>query len=79
MTRLNNNNNRNNDTSYEDNRDAAVPGFVQGSLLNILEFDKDMLSEYGLKLAEVFRQMKEEDDAKFRAAGKELDDLFEEE
>lgn len=64
---------------FEDTKDANIPGYIQGSLLNILEFDKAMFSEYGLKLAEAFRQMREEDEAKLKTAAKELDDLFEEE
>lgn len=63
---------------YED-KQSDHPGYIEGALLNLLEYDKDMLSEYGLKLAQVFRQIREEEEAKLKTAAKELDDLFEEE
>jgi len=56
-----------------------IPGYVQGALLNILEYDKEMLSEYGETLAGVLKQIRDEDNAKLQQSAKELDDLFEEE
>lgn len=65
--------------SKDKDREPAIPGYIQGSLINILQFDKDMLSEYGLKIAEIFNQMIEEDNLKNKQSAKELDDLFEDE
>jgi len=56
-----------------------IPGNIQGSLLNILEYNSVMLSEYGLTIARQFRDIREVEAAKLQAAAKELDDLIEEE
>ncbi len=58
---------------------AKIPGNIQGSLLNLLEYNPVMLSEYGLTAARYFRDIRETESANLKAAAKELDDLFEEE
>lgn len=52
------------------------PGYIQGALVNILEYDSDMLSAYGLALASVFKQIKKEDEQTLQTAAKALDGLF---
>jgi hypothetical protein len=59
------------------NRDE-IPGYIEGSLINILEYDSDMLSTYGLKLAQVFKQIRDEDNEKLRQQAEELDNMFKE-
>lgn len=56
-----------------------IPGNIQGSLINILEYNPVMFSEYGLTVARIFRDRRDAEAAKLQAAAKELDDLFEEE
>jgi hypothetical protein len=67
-------NNKNKDKNID-----KIPGSIQGSLLNILEYNSVMLSEYGLTIARQFRNIREAEEAKLKTAAKELDDLFEDE
>lgn len=60
----------------KDNKESDIPGYLQGSLLNILDFDADMLSVYGLKVALVLKQIQQEDEAKLKAEAKKLDDML---
>lgn len=63
-------------TTSNHDRDKIIPGYIEGSLINILQFDKDMLSEYGLKIAQILQQMNEEDAQKLREEAKKFDELF---
>jgi hypothetical protein len=54
-------------------------GSIEGALITIHDFDKDMLSEYGLKIAIHVKQIRDIEQEKLANAAKELDDLFEEE
>lgn len=53
-----------------------IPGYIEGGLLNILEYDALMLSDYGLKLAKAFKQVRDKEEDELRLSAKELDSLF---
>lgn len=55
-----------------------IPGNIQGSLLNILNFDTRLLSQYGLELATIFLIEKEKHESDLKKAAMELDALWEE-
>jgi hypothetical protein len=54
-------------------------GSIEGALITIYDFDRDMLSEYGLKIAMHVKQIRDNYEEQLRNAAKELDDSFEEE
>ena len=53
-----------------------IPGYIEGALLNILEYDRVMLSEYGEAIAKAFKQIRDKEDEELRIQAEQLDDLF---
>lgn len=52
---------------------SKIPGYIQGALVNIIEYDSEMLSECGLRLATRLRDIRDEEEAKLKTAAEELD------
>lgn len=64
-------------SNQDDNNE--IPGYIQGSLINILEYDQYLLSEPGLVLARHYKEIMDKLNETVKRQAKELDDLFDKE
>lgn len=55
---------------------SKIPGYIQGALVNIIEYDSEMLSECGLRLAERLRDIRDNEEAELKAEAEKLDSLW---